>query len=155
VRVLSKKTKYGINALVFLTRHRDQGPIAINRIAEAEHIPAKYLEAILLELKNAGILASRKGKGGGYYLLRPPEKVRLSEIMRLFDGPIALLPCVTSKYYERCEECRDEATCGIRSVFQEVRAATVRLLDEATLAAVLDREDLLQDAVRGAKRGAS
>jgi Rrf2 family protein len=147
--MLSRKTRYGINALVYLTRHRDQGPIAITKIAEAEHIPAKFLEAILLELKNAGILASRKGKGGGYYLLRDPEKVRLSEIMRLFDGPIALLPCVTNKYYERCEECRDEATCGIRHVFQEVRDQTVKLLDQATLQEVLDRETRLMQEKSG------
>lgn len=141
--MLSKKAKYAINALVYLGKRYEQGPILIAQIAEAQHIPQKFLESILLDLKNAGILNSKKGKGGGYYLMRDPEAVNMADVMRLFDGAIAFLPCVTFKYYERCEECKDEATCGIRDVFKEVRDATVEILKSATLAAIIAREDRL------------
>jgi Rrf2 family protein len=141
--MLSKKTKYAINALVHLAKMWEQGPILISEIAQAENIPQKFLEAILLDLKKAGILASKKGKGGGYYLLKSPTEVSMAEVMRLFDGPIALLPCTTHRYYERCEECKDEETCGIRSVFYELRNNTVRLLKGATLAEIVKREDRL------------
>ena len=138
--MISKKTKYAINALVYLAKKRDEGPILISDIAESEHIPQKFLEAILLDLKKAGILASKKGKGGGYYLSKNPSSVHVAEVMRLFDGPIALLPCVTYMYYERCEECKDEETCGIRDVFLEVRNKTVDLLKGATLDEIIHRE---------------
>ena len=115
--MLSKKTKYALNALVYLAKHYEKGPVLISQIAESENIPQKFLEAILLDLKNSGILSSKKGRGGGYYLLKNPQEVTIANVMRLFDGPIALLPCVTYKFYERCEECDNEATCGIRDVF--------------------------------------
>jgi Rrf2 family protein len=143
--MLSKKTKYAINALVFLSRHFNEGPILISRIATEEHIPQKFLELILLDLKNAGILNSRKGKGGGYYLLKKPDEVNVADVIRLFEGAIALLPCVTHKYYERCEECRDEKTCGIRDLFKEVRDETVRILKNNTLADILARESSLTE----------
>lgn len=137
--MISKKTKYAINALVYLAKRKDQGPILISEIAEQEHIPQKFLEAILLDLKKDGILASKKGKGGGYFLLKSPNDVNMADVMRLFDGPIALLPCVTHKYYQKCEECKDEASCGIRSVFLEVRNQTVELLKKATLSEIIKR----------------
>lgn len=142
--MVSKKTKYAINALVHLAKRREQGPILISEIAEAEHIPRKFLEAILLDLKKAAILASKKGKGGGYYLLKSPDEVDMADVMRLFDGPIALLPCVTFMYYERCEECIDEETCGIRDVFFDVRSATLERLKKATLTEIIKREDSLR-----------
>ena len=142
-RMISKKTKYALNALVHLAHKYEQGPVLISSISLDENIPRKFLEAILLDLKNAGILASKKGKGGGYYLLKRPEDVNLADVMRLFDGPIALLPCVTYKYYQRCEECKDEETCGIRDVFMTVRNETVRILKENTLASVLKKESTL------------
>ncbi|MBL6447717.1 Rrf2 family transcriptional regulator [Fulvivirga sp. 29W222] len=138
--MISKKTKYAINALVHLAKRKDEGPIIIAEIAKAESIPQKFLEAILLDLKKAGILASRKGKAGGYYLLKAPEDVNMADVMRLFDGPIALLPCVTYMYYERCEECKDEETCGIREVFLEVRNKTVSMLKKSTLLEIIRRE---------------
>jgi len=141
--MISKKTKYAINALVHLAKRKDEGPILISEIATTENIPQKFLEAILLDLKKAAILASKKGKGGGYYLLKDPDHVNMADIMRLFDGPIALLPCVTYMYYERCEECKDEKTCGIRDVFFEVRNKTVELLKEATLTEIINREKKL------------
>jgi Rrf2 family protein len=140
--MISKKAKYAINALVYLARHAKDKPVRIGQIAESENIPQKFLELILLDLKNAGILGSRRGRGGGYYLRRPPGEVQMVEVMRLMDGPIALLPCVSFHHYERCEECKDEAVCGIRSVFMEVRDATLRILGEATLAAIVNNEKL-------------
>jgi Rrf2 family protein len=141
--MISKKTKYAINALVYLAKRREDGPVLISEISDSEHIPQKFLEAILLELKKSGILASKKGKGGGYYLLKSPIEVNLAEIMRLIDGPIALLPCVTHKFYQRCDECKDEETCGIRDIFLEVRNKTVELLKDATLQSIIDRESKL------------
>ncbi len=141
--MISKKTKYALNALVHLAHKYEQGPVLISTISEKENIPQKFLESILLDLKNAGILASKKGKGGGYYLLRNPGEVNIADIMRLFDGPIALLPCVTYKYYQKCDECKDEETCGIRDVFMAVRNETVRILKENTLASILKKEEFL------------
>ena len=141
--MLSKKAKYAIHALIHLARQKDKGPILISSIAEKENIPQKFLEAILLDLKKDGVLASKKGKGGGYYLIREPEEVNMADVMRLFDGAIAFLPCVTHKYYERCEECTDEESCGIRDAFMQVRNATVDILKSSTLAKVIQREEKL------------
>lgn len=142
--MLSKKSKYAINALVYLAKKKDSGPILINEIAVNQHIPKKFLETILLDLKNSGILKSKMGKGGGYYLPHKPADVSLAEVIRLFDGAIALLPCVSYKYYEKCEECTDEATCGIRNAFKEVRDETVRILKANNLQTILDNEKKLQ-----------
>lgn len=143
--MISKKTKYAINALVYLAKEqKGNEPIQISKIAEHENIPRKFLEAILLDLKNAGMLSSRKGKTGGYYLHKTPEEINIADVMRLFDGPIALLPCVTYMYYERCEECKDEATCGIRNVFSDVRNETVNLLKKATLSEIMLRTSKLE-----------
>jgi Rrf2 family protein len=142
--MLSKKAKYAIKALVKLAKEYKQGPILISEISEQERIPKKFLEAILLELKNAGILNSRKGKGGGYYLLKSPDDVDLAHVIRLFDGALALQPCVSSNYYEKCEECIDEEICGIRSVIREVRESTVNILKSNTLSDIIKREDGLR-----------
>ncbi len=142
--MLSKKAKYAIHALIHLARRKEDGPILISSIAEEENIPQKFLEAILLDLKKDGVLASKKGKGGGYYLIKDPEEVNMADVMRLFDGAIAFLPCVTHKYYERCEECKDEETCGIRDAFLQVRNATVDILKASTLAKVIEREAALK-----------
>lgn len=133
-----------MHALVHLAKRKNEGPILISEIAESEHIPQKFLESILLDLKRSGILASRKGRGGGYYLIKEPEDINIADVMRLFDGAIALLPCVTYKYYERCEECKDEETCGIRQVFLDVRNATVELLKNASLSEIMRVEDTLR-----------
>ncbi len=148
--MLSKKTKYAINALVFLAREnklRGAEPVQIIKISQSESIPRKFLEAILLDLKNAGILNSKKGKAGGYFLQKSPDEINIAEVMRLFDGAIALLPCVAHLYYARCEECQDEATCGIRSVFAEVRAESVNMLKKATLTEILRRSEELSKKV--------
>ena len=130
-----------MKALIRLAREYQQGPVLIGYLSEKEKIPKKFLEAILLEMRNAGILNSRKGKGGGYYLIKNPEEVTMAQIIRLFDGPLALLPCVSLNYYERCEECIDEATCGLRMMAAEVRDETVNILKNTTLSDIIKRED--------------
>lgn len=138
--MLSKKSKYSIKALVKLAKEYDQGPVLISTISESENIPKKFLEAILLELKNAGILGSKKGYGGGYYLIRKPEDIKLTQIIRLTNGPIALLPCVSLNFYQRCEECVDEKNCGISKVVMEVRDATLAILENTSIADILKKE---------------
>jgi Rrf2 family protein len=142
--MLSKKTKYAINALVYLARKPVKEPVLISEISEKESIPKKFLETILLDMRNAGLLNSKKGKGGGYYLLRDPKEINLAEVIRLFDGAIGLLPCVTHKYYEKCDECEDEKTCGIRHTFLSIRNETVELLKQSTLAQIIEIETKLK-----------
>lgn len=141
--MLSKKSKYAINALVYLAKNLEAQPISVSRISEAQNIPLKFLESILTELKNARILNSKKGKYGGYSLNASPEEIHMAKVTRLFDGAIGMLPCVTYKFYERCEECIDEETCGIRQVAMEIRNETVKRLKAATLADILKREQKL------------
>lgn len=141
--MLSKKTKYALKALIALAKRYEKGPVLISEISERERIPKKFLEAILLDLKNQGILGSKKGAGGGYYLIKSPEEVMLSKVIRMTDGPIALLPCVSMNFYERCAECNDEVTCGLRAVAQEVRDASLQILNQTSLADVVKRETKL------------
>ena len=115
----------------------------ISNIAENEHLPKKFLEAILLELKRNGFLGSKKGAGGGYYLLKKAEEIKMAAIIRVIDGPIALLPCVSLNFYERCEECKDEPFCGIRDVMKDVRDATLKILGEASILDLINKEDAL------------
>lgn len=145
--MLSKKAQYAIYALVKLARDKDKGPILISEIAESEKLPKKFLEGILLELKNIGILNSKKGKGGGYYLRREPEDVNLAEVIRHFDGAIALLPCATYQYYESCQHCKDEEKCGVKSFIKEIRDETVKLLKGISLEDILTREKDLEKIV--------
>lgn len=142
--MLSKRSKYAINALVYMARQQkldEKRKVQIAEVSKAQHIPRKFLEAILLDLKNNGVLGSKLGRGGGYYLRKAPTDINLAEIHRIFDGAIGLLPCVTYQYYEKCEECRDEETCGIREAILKVRNATVDILKENTLARILETEE--------------
>ena len=132
--MLSKKAKYGLKAMSALAREYGKGPLLIGDIAKRERIPMKFLELILLDLKKGGFVQSKKGKGGGYYLSRLPETVSVGQLIRALDGPLALLPCVSQMAYERCEECPDEETCGIRMVFKEVRDSTANILERKSLA---------------------
>lgn len=136
--MLSKKSQYAFKALTYLTRYPDRGPILISEIARKKKIPLKFLEIILLELKKAGILGSKKGKGGGYFLVADPDEVPLSKVMRLIDGPIALLPCVSLNFYEKCKNC-DEKVCGLNKVMIQVRDATLSVLEQRTLADLADK----------------
>jgi len=125
-----------------LAKEYGQGPVLISDVARREGIPQKFLEIILLELKNDGLLQSKKGKGGGYFLGRAPEQVSVGHVLRVLDGPLAPFPCVSKTAYARCRECRDERTCAIRMVMKEVRDATSQILDSATLADMLKRTQL-------------
>lgn len=142
--MLSKKTKYAIKALVALGKNINQPPMQISKIAEEEHIPKKFLEQILLDLRNAGFLYSKKGAGGGYSLNKKPEDIYLVQILRLTDGPVAMLPCASLNFYHKCDECEDEVTCGIRSAFIDVRDATLKILGETSIADIIGREDKLK-----------
>jgi Rrf2 family protein len=140
--MLSHKSKYALQALLVLGAEFGNGPLLISEIADREHIPKRFLELILLELKNHGILRSKKGKGGGYSLIRPPDRLSVGLVMRMLEGPLAPLPCVSKTAYEKCAECRDENTCGVRILMKEVRDATAAILDSTTFADVLKRSQI-------------
>jgi len=131
--ILSKKTRYAIVALTRLAREYGKGPLQIREIAEGEKIPQNFLENILLELRKLGILGSKLGKSGGYFLLKKPDEVNLAEIVRHFEGTIALMYCVSEKAYQPCEFCRDEVNCEIRKVFKEIRDTSYAILSRTTL----------------------
>ena len=138
---LSKRGEYGLRAMINLANAQEQSPgemMQIKDISAQEKIPAKYLEQILLALKNAGILQSRMGIGGGYYLARQPEDINLGQIFRVLDGPLAPVRCVSHMAYEPCS-CPDERTCGLRMVMGDVRNAIADILDNTTLADVTER----------------
>jgi len=135
--MLTKKTRYSILALIRLAKEYGKGTLLINEIAESEKIPKRFLESILLELKNNGFLGSKLGKKGGYYLLKKPEEINLLEIIRLFEGAIALLPCISEKYYQSCEHCKDEESCAIRHTFYDIREYTFNKLSTTTLASLI------------------
>jgi Rrf2 family protein len=137
--VLSNKAKYGIKALLVMAEEHERGPVLIADLAERAAIPKKFLESILLTLKNQGLLRSKKGKGGGYSLARSPETIALGDVIRILDGPLALVPCASLTAYRKCDDCADEMRCGIRLVMKEVRDSTARILDSTTLSEVLRR----------------
>lgn len=141
--MLSKKTRYALKALVVLGKHFGQAPLQISRIASEENIPKKFLEQILLDLRNAGLLFSKKGSGGGYGLVKNPSEIYLVQVLRLTGGPVALLPCVSLNFYQKCDECTNEVTCGVRDVFLDVRNATLKVLSETSIADIIAREEKL------------
>lgn len=130
--MLSKKSQYAFKALTYLSERFDKGPVLISEIAKKKKIPLKFLENILLELKKADILDSKKGKGGGYFLKKSPDKVKVSTVIRLINGPIAMLPCVSLYFYERCKNC-NEKHCGLHDMMIEVRDATLGIVENRTL----------------------
>jgi Rrf2 family protein len=125
-------------ALIRLAKEYGKGVLMINEIAESEKIPKRFLESILLELKNNGYLSSKLGKNGGYYLIKNPHNVTLLEIIRLFEGTIAWLPCTSEKYYQPCEHCKDEKTCRIRSTFYDIRSYTYKKLQDTSIASLIE-----------------
>jgi Rrf2 family protein len=137
--VLSRKTKYGLKALLALAEDRSGEPVGVATIAGRDAIPKKFLEAILLELKRHGLVDSKKGKGGGYALRRKPEDITFGDVMRALEGPLAAVPCVSETAYARCVECVDEQLCGVRLAMKEVRDATARILDRTSLSDVNKR----------------
>ena len=132
--MLSKKAKYGLKALLYLADRPEEKPVLIAEIAERERIPKKFLDMILLELRNAGLLFSRKGKGGGYALAMPAERIRIGTVIRLLDGPLAPVLCVSRSAYRPCDDCQSETACRIRLLMGRVRDAMAEILDTTTLA---------------------
>jgi Rrf2 family protein len=131
--MLSKKTQYAFKALTYMAEQKQVGPFLIADIADKKKIPLKFLESILLELKKAGILNSKKGKGGGYYFNTEPSTINLATVMRLIEGPIALLPCVSLNFYEKCGDC-NEKKCGLNKIMAKVRDKTLGILENQTIA---------------------
>ena len=131
--MLSKKTKYGIKALVFLAKQPSGTPVQIASISESEQIPQKFLESILLSLRKAGFLGSKKGKGGRYYLLKSPEEVSVADLYRILEGPIAMVPCVSLNFYETCDDCPDESSCSINRLMVELRDSSLNILTKTFL----------------------
>jgi Rrf2 family protein len=140
--MLSKKTQYAFRALTDLAENYGKGPIHICDIAQRKNIPLKFLENILNELKKSDFLESKKGKGGGYVLKHPPKKINLAAVIRIINGPIALLPCVSLNFYRRCEDCNEE-NCGLRRVMAMTRDATLKILEKKTLQDILSGENLV------------
>jgi Rrf2 family protein len=137
--LLSKRSKYGLKALLILAEEAGRGPVLVAELAAREAIPRKFLEAILLDLNRHGLVQSKKGKGGGYLLRRSPSEITFGDAVRALEGPLALVPCVSQTAYQPCADCLDESTCGVRLAMGEVRDATARILDGMTLADVNGR----------------
>ena len=139
--MLSKKTKYAFHALTYLGKQEEKIPVLISEVAKRTTVPKKFLESILLDLKKAGILNSKMGKGGGYYLLKDARDVLLADVIRMFNGPIALLPCASINYYEPCVECSSEVACGLNKMMIEVRDEMLKILENKTLRDMIDAEN--------------
>jgi Rrf2 family protein len=142
--MMSRKAKYALIAIQHLARYYERGPRLIGEIAEAEKLPKKFLELILLEMKNAGMLESKKGKGGGYVLAKAPDDISVAEVVRTIDGPLAPMRCASVTAPLPCEECLDPATCGIRSAMKEARDAIAEVLERVTIGEVCRREDAMK-----------
>lgn len=140
--MITLKTKYALKALTVLADEKagDAGALRIEEIAERSGAPKRFLEHILLDLKRAGLIGSRRGRNGGYELIKDPNRVSLAEVLRLIDGPLAPLPCLSRRAYQRCEDCKDEEACRVRAVFGGYYAAYILMIESLTL------DDLQQDA---------
>ena len=134
IRMLSQKARYALRALLHLVEHGASRTIQVGEMAEMQHIPRKYLEFIMVDLKKAGLVTSRRGPGGGYVLAKAPTEISFVEVIRAIDGPIALVPCASENFYQRCDDCHDEATCAIRRVLLQVRSSAVAILENTSLA---------------------
>ncbi|QNM84471.1 Rrf2 family transcriptional regulator [Polaribacter haliotis] len=132
--MLSKKTKYGIKALTYLARLENRVPVQIATISKSENISLKFLESILLTLRKNDILGSKKGKGGGYYLLKEPSEIQMTTVMRILEGPIAMVPCVSLNFYKKCEDCPDENTCAVNKLMIQVRDSSLQIFRNTSLA---------------------
>lgn len=132
--MISKKTKYGIKALTFLARQETRTPVQIAKISKSENISLKFLESILLSLRKNGMLGSKKGKGGGYYLLKDPKEIEMTTVMRILEGPIAMVSCVSLNFYEKCDDCPDENACSVHNLMIKVRDSSLEIFRNTTLA---------------------
>jgi Rrf2 family protein len=145
--MISKKTIYAFKALIHLAGVPDGQPVLIAELARAENIPRKFLEFILLSMRKGGLLQSRVGKGGGYTLALPPNRITVASILRILEGDLAPLQCLSTTNYARCEECRDEATCGIRLTMADVDTALATVLNRLTLADMLERSETARQQI--------
>jgi Rrf2 family protein len=144
--MLTNRAKYALKALLYLARKRGTGPIQASTIAEAESIPHKFLEAILIQLRNKGIIRSKVGKGGGHELVQDPDSIDVLTVIRAIDGPVAPLPCLSHTAYHRCDDCENESSCGVRQMLAKAHELQVRQLTKMTLA-----DGLADDGDAGAR----
>lgn len=135
--MLSQKAKYALHAMLILAEAWEREALQIADIAERRRLPKRFLEQILLDLKHNGLVVSKRGKNGGYALIRPPAEITIAQIVRVIDGPLAPLPCLSTIAYQPCDDCDDETACAIRRVFARAHAATLAVLESASLAAAL------------------
>ncbi|TGV03556.1 RrF2 family transcriptional regulator [Flavivirga rizhaonensis] len=131
--MLSKKTKYGLKALTYIAKSVGDVPVQISEISKSENIPQKFLESIMLTLRKSGFLGSKKGKHGGYYLIKEPSEIKMADVMRVLEGPIAMVPCVSLNFYEKCDDCPDEHECSVHKLMIQVRDNTLKVLRNNTL----------------------
>ncbi|AWH86152.1 Rrf2 family transcriptional regulator [Flavobacterium album] len=136
--MMSKKCKYALKALIYLAKKQGKGNVFTADIAADENIPKKFLEQILLVLKRAGYVGSQTGYGGGYFISKPPATISVADIHRLFDGAIALVPCVAFDYYQQCADCNDEVTCTMRREFMKIKEQTRLVMKETSIASFLE-----------------
>jgi Rrf2 family protein len=146
MRTISKRTQYGLKAVLALGRRYGEGPVLIATVADEERIPLKFLEVILLDLKGQGLLESKKGKFGGYQLGRPPSTVTVGSLIRMLEGPLAPLPCASETAFRPCAECEDVEACGTRIIMRQVRDAMADVLDRTTLADLIRRSEAARAA---------
>lgn len=148
--MITQKMKYALKALLVLADEAARPtpePLTIEEIARRSGTPKRFLEHILLDIRNAGVISSIRGRSGGYLLVKQPSEVSLSELLRLIDGPIAPLPCLSRRAYQRCEDCADEATCRIRRVFAEVFWSYLVIIDSLTLADMLRSDEVAAQVI--------
>lgn len=143
--MLTRKAKYGLRALLYLANEKPCTPVLISQISEDEDIPKKFLEAILLELRKNEILTSRRGKGGGYELNLPASQIYVGQVLRILDGPLAPVSCVSQNFYQKCDDCKDEQKCKVRLIMKKVRDSISDILDSISLSELsqMDTNDLL------------
>jgi Rrf2 family protein len=139
MRTISKRTQYGLKAVLALGRRYGEGPVLIATLSNEEGIPLKFLEVILLDLKGQGLLDSKKGKHGGYQLSRPPSTITVGSLIRMLEGTLAPLPCASETAFRPCDECGDIESCGTRIIMRQVRDAMADVLDRTTLADLIRR----------------
>ncbi len=135
--MLSKKTKYGLKALTYLASQKNKQPVQIAEISKNENISQKFLESILLTLRKTGFLGSKKGKGGGYYLIKQPSEIPMTSVIRVLEGPIAMVPCVSLNFYEKCNDCPDEKKCAVNKLMLQIRDSNLEVYRRTTLADLL------------------
>lgn len=139
--MLAQKTRYALRSLLYLVEEGDGAPVQLAKIAKTQQVPPKYLELIMLDLKRAGMVCSVRGPKGGYALARNPDEISFGDIVRVMEGPIALVPCASVNFYARCGDCHDEASCAIRRAFAMVRDESARVLDGISLRSAAEWEE--------------